>query len=182
MSNAETISLISSMLDSKLQKSFVEFKRSCEDQEHETLGEVKKLKSDSKASTSIKFKRNRLQFEFNNQILDCLNAALRRLSEGQITLAEEEILKAKKDVEKRIKLDIRIADKSPAGWAAVEEYQSDELAEDSEDEKKLRSAERRVLSKIKLKSTKARNSKFNKTNCPPGGGWRCANAESKSGF
>ena len=37
---------------------------------------------------------------------------------------------------------IRFADKSPAGWTAVEEYESDYLAEDSEDEKKLRSAEK----------------------------------------
>ena len=43
---------------------------------------------------------------------------------------------------------IRFADKSPAGWTAVEEYESDELADDSEDEKKLRSAERRALSKL----------------------------------
>lgn len=41
---------------------------------------------------------------------------------------------------------IRFADKSPAGWTAVEEYESDKFADDSEDEKKLRSAERRALS------------------------------------
>ena len=33
----------------------------------------------------------------------------------------------------------------------MEEYESDELADDSEDEKKLRSAERRALSKIRLR-------------------------------
>ena len=46
---------------------------------------------------------------------------------------------------------IRFADKSPAGWTAVEEYESDELAEYSEDEKRLRSAERRALAKIREK-------------------------------
>ena len=45
---------------------------------------------------------------------------------------------------------IRFADNSPAGWSAVEEYETDELADDSEDEKKLRSAERRALTKLRL--------------------------------
>ena len=44
---------------------------------------------------------------------------------------------------------IQFADKSPAGWTAVTEYESDELADDSEDEKKLRSAERRALPKLR---------------------------------
>ena len=43
---------------------------------------------------------------------------------------------------------IRFADKSPIGWAAVEEYESDDLAENSEDEKKLRAAERLRLPRL----------------------------------
>ena len=51
---------------------------------------------------------------------------------------------------------IRFADSSPAGWAAVEEYESDELAENSEDKKKLRAAGQLALTKIKQKSSKPR--------------------------
>ena len=55
---------------------------------------------------------------------------------------------ASKAIKRRNKL-IRIADKSEAGWAAVDEYLSDEVASGSEDVKKIRAAEQRVLRKKK---------------------------------
>ena len=50
-------------------------------------------------------------------------------------------------VSKRVKA-IKLADKSEFGWATVNEYLSDELASDSDDEKRIYRAERRAERKI----------------------------------
>jgi hypothetical protein len=84
------------------------------------------------------------------------------LLDGDLSKANAELEKHKSLIEKRNKL-IPFADKSPPGWTAVDEYQSDDLAEDSEDEKKLRAAERRALTKIKLDKQSEKKS----TNTPP---------------
>ena len=59
---------------------------------------------------------------------------------------------AKQVIKRRQKL-IRIADKSKDGWAVVEEYESDDLASDSADEKRLKKAKH--AAEKKRKSSKA---------------------------
>ena len=50
-------------------------------------------------------------------------------------------------VSERIKA-VKLADKSEFGWATVNEYLSDELASDSDDEKRIYRAERRAERKV----------------------------------
>ena len=92
-----------SLLDAKLQKTFADFKRSLDDPGVETRRELKKLKPDSKAASSIEFKVNRIQFEFNSQLLDCLDLASSSLSEGNLLAVQEHLRKAKSNLGKRIK-------------------------------------------------------------------------------
>ena len=54
-------------------------------------------------------------------------------------------------INKRNKLSL-FADESPAVWSAVDEYESEELPENSDDEKKLCSGERQAMSKMKFKN------------------------------
>eukprot|EP00057_Strongylocentrotus_purpuratus_P014686 XP_011669160.1 PREDICTED: uncharacterized protein LOC105440556 [Strongylocentrotus purpuratus] len=56
--------------------------------------------------------------------------------------------KAEEDLRQRNKL-VKLADKSEAGWLAVDEYLADDLAEDSEDDKKIRSAQSRAAARKK---------------------------------
>ena len=62
--------------------------------------------------------------------------------------AREFASRALASIQKRQKL-IKLADKSEAGWLAVDEYESDELADDSEDDKKIRRAQDKAVRKKK---------------------------------
>ena len=149
-SGEETLNLVSRLLDTKLDKKFSEFKRGLEQKDLATDSQIKKLKTEAKAASNFHFKGNKLQFEFNSSLLDSIDSASASLLDGDLSRVNQELENAKTLLRKRNKA-IRFADKSPAGWTAVEEYESDELADDSEDEKKLRSAESRALSKLRVR-------------------------------
>ena len=93
------------------------------------------MKTEAKAVNSFQFKGNKLQFEFNSSLLDFINSACASLLEAGLTRVSQELENTKTSLNKRKKA-VRFADKSPDGWTAVEEYESDELANDSDDEKK----------------------------------------------
>ena len=130
----EVFSLFKGYLTSQLGEKGKQFERSS--------------KTDKEAA-DIKFKGNRKQFELNSQ----LDNILTRIDESASSPADVHKLveEGKLLIKKRQKL-IKIADKNKDGWL-VQEYESDDLASDSEDEKKIRKA--KAAAEKKRKETKS---------------------------
>ena len=157
--SAGTVEDLRSYFDQK----FSHLKRELsEDQLKSSSSLVKKLKSES--NLTFKFSGNKKQFEFNIETLEHITQSLSFVDSlkslvdlenpenhqvsALILKLDDSLNSASKAIKRRNKL-IRIADKSEAGWAAVDEYLSDEVASGSEDEKKIRAAELRALRKKK---------------------------------
>ena len=114
LSCEETVGLIFRLLDSKWDKKFADLKRALEQKELSTNSQIKKLKTEAKASNSFQFKGNKLQFEFNSSLLDSINIAFDHLHEGDLSGVNKELENVKASLNKRNKV-IRFVDKSPAG-------------------------------------------------------------------
>ena len=80
--------------------------------------------------------------------MDKLESAKDALNANSTSKAKTAIEESIALVTKRMKV-IEIADKSQYSWATVQEYLSDELASDSDDEKRLFRSERRAEKKVK---------------------------------
>ena len=109
---------------------------------------------------SFRKKGHQEQHDFNKRVTESLEEAVEEISKRPVTesalgKAKQAIEEGMRQISERQKL-IKIADRSEYGWGVVAEYQADELASCSEDEKKLEKAERAAERKVmrKRKSTR----------------------------
>lgn len=117
----------------------------------EKLEKIARKAADSKQKPIIlKKKGNQAQADHASQLLDLIKRADDLIKDDDKEGARGKLKLAKKELDKRIKL-IKLADKSEFGWDFVNEYVSDELASDSEDEKRMRRAENQAQAKRKKK-------------------------------
>ena len=137
----EAIQASQTQLDLKLAK----FKEELmENQEKAATSAVRKVRQEPYA---FKKKSHQEQFRTNEKIDEALLEAETELestgpaASSAVKRAQEAISAGRKLIAERQKL-IKIADRSDLGWAVVAEYTADELAEDSDDEKRLEKAER----------------------------------------
>ena len=91
LTNAETLQLFSPLLDVKFDQKFAAFKRDLEDKEAATQSQLKKLKTESKASNSFTFKGNRVQYELNISLHDLVDGAIKNISKGNLPAAISEL-------------------------------------------------------------------------------------------
>ena len=96
---------------------------------------------------TCKRKGNQQQLDHSLQVLDRLDEASDALKQKSYEKVKVALESGADLVSKRVKA-IKLADKSEFGWATVNEYLSDELASDSDDEKRIYRAERRAERKI----------------------------------
>ena len=113
----------------------------------------------------FKFKRrgNEEQYKHNASVMSKVKEAdsildPRNFNPDSISAAKEKLAEGMSIVQHRQKL-IKIADSSELGWRVVQEYESNPLADDSEDEKKLYKAETRAERKMKTEKAKKKRPK-----------------------
>ena len=96
---------------------------------------------------TCKRKGNQQQLDHSLQVLDRLDEASDALKQKAYEKVKVALESGAELISKRVK-GIKLADKSEFGWATVNEYLSDELASDSDDEKRIYRAEGRAERKI----------------------------------
>ena len=143
---ADSMASISSEISSLIDARFDNFKKQFTAENSSSVeAAVKRARRDRYVFQS---KGNEQQFEHAESVLEKLEGARDALSVNAISKAKTAIEEGIAVVSKRMKV-IKVADKSQYGWATVQEYLSDELASDSEDEKRLFRSEKRAEKKVK---------------------------------
>ena len=131
-------------------------------QESSSQEVVKKL---NRRAYQFQKKGNEAQFNFNSGVEDHISAAKKELKKLNPTGEQDQTIvqnvtndleEGTKSIEVRQK-HIRLADRSELGWAVVTAYENDELASDSDDEKRIYRAEREAERIQKRKRSSAAN-------------------------
>lgn len=127
---------------------------------------VKKVKKDS--NVYFKSISNRKQHEFNSSLIDTLDNVEKAVKLREADKAIGFIGEVKASIKHRNKI-IRIADTSEVGWATISEYENLDVADNSDDDRKIRRAEERAKKKADLKKSNNMSDNFRRAGSFRGG-------------
>ena len=119
-----------------------------------------------KEAPEFKHKYHKAQYDLNNNIIESLEDISDLLSKSKVDTAEKKLEEAIVKLKKRNKL-IKLADKSQAGCYFAEEYETDNLVSDSEDENKVKRAERSAMAKRKRRPSTSTITRSSSTQSSP---------------
>jgi hypothetical protein len=149
-----------SHMDKLLSRRLATFEEKIERTQKE-LAEMQSTKISSLSGLTHKFnkKGNEEQFKINVSILEKVESAHGKLqvpTAESVASASEDLGKGMAVLRHRQKL-IKLADSSELGWGLVAEYETNELADDSDDEKRIQRSEFRAKNKAKDRLKKRSN-------------------------
>ena len=113
---------------------------------------LESARESAKSASSFKFKGNRIQFEFNVKVKEKIESALTKIEKADTAAASLDLKGALDEIKVRNK-HIKLADKNES-WKVVDEYKAEELADNAEDEKRIKAAVKAVASKKPIKGSK----------------------------
>ena len=102
----------------------------------EDLNNVVEKKVKLEETPHLKRKFNEQHFRHSKEVEKIMDKIMASLNDKDIDKAKEHVTEGKKIIAKRQKM-IKIADREEDGWEVIRCYQSDALASDSDDEKRL---------------------------------------------
>ena len=97
---------------------------------------------------TFKNKGNERRHDANEEILDTIEEALDEIGANDLEAAKQSLETGRKLLSRQQKL-IKMADREDSGWEVVRHYVSDDLANDSNDEKDRKRARRETLEAIR---------------------------------
>ena len=148
-----SISAITNDISKVLEDRFISLKRElAADNSHSIQTVAKKIRLESH---DFKSKGNKQQYDHQISLVEHMEQAKLSIQRCDLEEAKAALDEGISQASNRCKL-ILLADKSDHGWATVAEYVANELAENSDDEKKMHKAEK-VAEK---KATKRKKDKF----------------------
>ena len=137
-----------------LNESLSDIKRANSESADSHLREIKKLKFEE--PRRFKKKANEDKYRFNSKLSDMLTEVKSSCSSQQLDKVKESLDKGESLLAERPK-HIPLADKSEFGWMIIQEYKKNDLADDSDNEKKIIRAEGKARSQAKQNALKAKS-------------------------